>query len=43
MRRNFNVVQGRDGTFITGISMGGIGSLRMAVKYPQATCELEHR
>jgi S-formylglutathione hydrolase len=35
MRRNFNVVQGREGTFITGISMGGIGSLRMAVKYPQ--------
>jgi S-formylglutathione hydrolase len=35
MRRNFNVVQGREGTFITGISMGGTGSLRMAVKYPQ--------
>jgi S-formylglutathione hydrolase len=35
MRKNFNVVQGRDGTFITGISMGGMGSLRMAVKYPE--------
>jgi S-formylglutathione hydrolase len=34
MRKNFNVVQGREGTFITGISMGGTGSLRMAVKYP---------
>jgi len=35
MRKNFNVVQGREGTFITGISMGGLGSLRMAVKYPE--------
>jgi S-formylglutathione hydrolase len=35
MRKNFNVVQGREGTFITGISMGGTGSLRMAVKYPE--------
>src|SRR5262252_842846 len=35
MRQNFNVVQGREGTFITGISMGGLGSLRMAVKYPE--------
>src|SRR5499427_3972051 len=35
MRKNFNVVQGREGTFITGISMGGKGSLRMAVKYPE--------
>jgi S-formylglutathione hydrolase len=35
MRKNFNVVQGREGTFITGISMGGIGSLRMAVKHPE--------
>src|SRR5215467_14226414 len=35
MRKNFNVVQGREGTFITGISMGGMGSLRMAVKYPE--------
>ena len=35
VRKNFNVVQGREGTFITGISMGGMGSLRMAVKYPE--------
>jgi S-formylglutathione hydrolase len=35
MRKNFNVVQDREGTFITGISMGGMGSLRMAVKYPE--------
>jgi S-formylglutathione hydrolase len=35
MRKNFNVVQGREGTFITGMSMGGMGSLRMAVKYPE--------
>src|SRR6516165_6378631 len=35
MRKNFNVVQGREGTFITGISMGGMGSLRMVVKYPE--------
>jgi S-formylglutathione hydrolase len=35
MRKNFNVVQGRQGTFVTGISMGGTGSLRMAVKYPE--------
>jgi S-formylglutathione hydrolase len=35
MRKNFNIVQGRQGTFVTGISMGGMGSLRMAVKYPE--------
>ena len=35
MRKNFNVVQGRQGTFITGISMGGHGSLRIAVKHPE--------
>src|SRR5215470_1301151 len=29
MRKNFNVVKGREGTFITGISMGGMGALRM--------------
>jgi enterochelin esterase-like enzyme len=34
-RKNFNVVQGREGTFITGISNGGLDSLRMAVKYPE--------
>jgi S-formylglutathione hydrolase len=44
MRKNFNVVEGRQGTFITGISMGGMGALRMAVKYPevfQAVASLE--
>jgi S-formylglutathione hydrolase len=44
MRKHFNVVQGREGTFITGISMGGMGSLRLAVKYPevfQAVASLE--
>src|SRR5215469_14908192 len=35
MRKNFNVTQGREGTFITGFSMGGVGSLRLAVKYPE--------
>ena len=35
VRKSFNVVQGREGTFIMGISMGGLGSLRMAVKYPE--------
>ena len=35
MRAHTNVVKGRQGTFITGISMGGMGSLRMAFKYPQ--------
>jgi hypothetical protein len=44
MRKNFNVVQSREGTFITGISMGGMGSPRLAVKYPevfQAVASLE--
>jgi S-formylglutathione hydrolase len=44
MRKNFNISQGRQGTFITGPSMGGVGSLRMAVKYPevfQAVASLE--
>src|SRR5215467_14537245 len=44
MRKNFNVVQSREGTFVTGISMGGMGSLRLAVKYPevfQAVASLE--
>jgi S-formylglutathione hydrolase len=35
MRKNFNVVRGRQGTFVTGISVGGMGSLRMAMKYPE--------
>ena len=35
MRQGYNVPQGREGTLITGISMGGMGSLRMAFKYPE--------
>jgi len=35
MRKNFNVAQGRQGTLITGISGGGSGSLRIAVKHPE--------
>lgn len=35
MRENYNVPEGREGTLITGISMGGMGSLRMAFKYPE--------
>jgi S-formylglutathione hydrolase len=34
MRATTNVVQGREGTLITGISMGGMGSLRLAFKHP---------
>lgn len=44
MRKNYNVPQGREGTLITGISMGGMGSLRMAFKYPdrfQAVASME--
>lgn len=35
MRSNYNVADGREGTLITGVSMGGMGSLRMAFKYPE--------
>jgi S-formylglutathione hydrolase len=44
MRKNFNVAQEREGTFIAGISMGGTGALLMAIKYPevfQAVASLE--
>ncbi len=44
MRKNFNVAQGRQGTLITGVSSGGLGSLRIAVKHPevfQAVASLE--
>lgn len=34
LRKNFKVVQGRKGTMLFGISMGGLGSLRLAFKYP---------
>lgn len=35
MRANYHVPAGREGTLITGVSMGGMGSLRMAFKYPE--------
>lgn len=34
VRREANVVKGRSGTFVTGSSMGGMGSLRIAFKHP---------
>jgi len=34
LRENYNVRRDREGTLLTGISMGGMGSLRMAFKYP---------
>jgi S-formylglutathione hydrolase len=34
VRKRFNVVQGRNGTAVSGLSMGGMGSLRLAFKYP---------
>ena len=34
MRKDYNVAKGREGTLITGISMGGMGSLRIAFKHP---------
>jgi S-formylglutathione hydrolase len=44
MRGNYDVVKGRKGTLITGISMGGMGSLRIAFKHPdvfQAVASME--
>lgn len=35
MRADYHVSQERAGTLITGISMGGMGSLRIAFKYPE--------
>ncbi len=35
LRERFGVRQDRAGTLITGISMGGMGSLRLAFKYPE--------
>lgn len=35
MRNTYNVSQRPEGTFLTGISMGGMGSLRMAFKHPK--------
>jgi S-formylglutathione hydrolase len=34
VRANYNVIKGREGTLITGVSMGGMGSLRIAFKHP---------
>lgn len=44
VRANYNVPKGREGTLITGISMGGMGSLRIAFKHPdkfQAVASME--
>jgi len=44
MRANYNVPKGREGTLITGVSMGGMGSLRIAFKHPdtfQAVASME--
>ena len=44
MRKGYNVPKGREGTLITGISMGGMGSLRIALKHPdvfQAVASME--
>lgn len=44
MRAKYNVPKGREGTLITGISMGGMGSLRIAFKHPdtfQAVASME--
>lgn len=35
MRNGYNVPEVREGTLITGISMGGMGSLRIAFKHPE--------
>ncbi len=34
LRQKYKVAQGRKGTLLFGISMGGLGSLRLAFKYP---------
>lgn len=44
MRQDYNIVKGREGSLITGISMGGMGSLRIAFKHPdvfQAVASME--
>jgi S-formylglutathione hydrolase len=35
MRERYPVAAGREGTFITGVSMGGMGALRIAFKHPE--------
>jgi S-formylglutathione hydrolase FrmB len=32
---NFNVLTNRDGRFVAGLSMGGYGAMRFALKYPE--------
>ncbi len=34
LRKNYRIVDGRKGLYMLGISMGGMGDLRMAMKYP---------
>lgn len=34
IRQKYNVVQAREGTVVSGGSMGGLGALRLAFKYP---------
>ena len=34
IRENYRVRQDRDGLFVAGISMGGMGALRLGLKYP---------
>lgn len=44
VRKDYNVAKSREGTLITGISMGGMGSLRIAFKHPdkfQAVASME--
>jgi len=44
VRASYNVPKAREGTLITGISMGGMGSLRIAFKHPdvfQAVASME--
>lgn len=34
MRGSYNIAKTREGTLVTGVSMGGMGSLRLAFKHP---------
>ena len=34
MRKTYKIRPGRMGAFLLGISMGGLGGLRMSLKYP---------
>jgi len=35
VRQTYHLRQGRDGLFVSGVSMGGMGSLRLAFKHPE--------